>query len=114
MLCDNIKPSLNIYSLVIDMVYTDIKITKKIKTNHLLRLLKLYFYWQSFYCKNNPIFSSYAQSYFFSLKMWKIISRSDSLEYTQSYTKKHAGGWYRLFLISEYQFWAHQFGRIQI
>ena len=32
-----------------------------------------------------------AQSYFFSLKMWKIISPSDSLEYTKSRTKKLAG-----------------------
>ena len=41
MSCDNIKPNLNILRLVIDMVYTDIKITKYIKTNHLLRLLIL-------------------------------------------------------------------------
>ena len=43
--------------------------------------------------KDKPIFSSYAQSYFFSLKMWKIISPSDSMEYTKYCAKKHAGGW---------------------
>ena len=33
MLCDNIKPNLNIQRPVIDRVNTDIKITNNIKTN---------------------------------------------------------------------------------
>ena len=51
--------------------------------------------------KDKAILSSFAQSYFFSLKMWKIISLSDSLEYTKFCTKKHAGGWLRLFSTSK-------------
>ena len=38
MLCDNIKPNLNIKKLVIDREHTDIKITNNINTN------QLYFY----------------------------------------------------------------------
>ena len=79
MLYDNIKPNLNILRFVLDRVHTDIKINNSIETNHL-------------YYKDKPIFSSYGQSYFYSLKMWKIISPSDSMEYTKSCTKKHAGG----------------------
>ena len=41
MLCDNIKPNLNIKRLVINTVNADIEITNKIKMN------QVYFYWQS-------------------------------------------------------------------
>ena len=34
MLCDNIKPNLNILRLVLDRVHTDIKINNSNKTNH--------------------------------------------------------------------------------
>ena len=35
MLCDNIKPNLNILRSVLDRVHTDIKINNSIKKNHL-------------------------------------------------------------------------------
>ena len=35
MLCDNIKPNLNILRFALDRVHTDIKINNSIKTNHL-------------------------------------------------------------------------------
>ena len=35
MLCDNMKPNLNILRLVLDRVHTDIKINNSIKTNYL-------------------------------------------------------------------------------
>ena len=35
MLCDNIKPNLNILRFVLDRVHADIKINNSIETNHL-------------------------------------------------------------------------------
>ena len=66
MLCDNIKPNLNIWRLVIDRVHTDIKIIKRITfwdhCNSIFIDRGPYKY------EDKPILSSYAQSYFFSLK----------------------------------------------
>ena len=84
MLCDNIKPNLNMERLVIARVHTDIKITNNIKTIFIDRVPYKYI--------DKPIFSSYAQSYFLSLKMWKIISPSNSMEYTKSCAKKTCRG----------------------
>ena len=70
MLCDNIKPNLNISRLVIDGLHTNIKFTNNIKMNHLLRPLQLnpLLLYQDHYiifidrvpekCKDKPIFSS--------------------------------------------------------
>ena len=81
MLCDNIKPNLNISKLVTDGLHTNIKFTNNIKMNRLLsplQLIPLLLYRDHYIifidrvpekCKDEPIFSSYAQNYFFSIKM---------------------------------------------
>ena len=65
MLCDDIKPNLNISRLVIESVHTDIKITNSTKI-----MASFWDHYDSIFIdrvpykyKNKPIFFSYGQSY---------------------------------------------------
>ena len=108
MLCDNILPNLNISRLLIDRLYTDVKITYNAKMIHIMISFSdyqnSYFYWEGSlqtqklvaslyftnFCSDKHVFSSHAKSCFFQLKNVKNShsSTSDSLEYTKSCTKK--------------------------
>ena len=91
MLCDNILPNLNISRLVIDRLYTDVKVTYNTKMIHIMVSFSNYqnsifidrvpykqklaasWYFTNYY-SDKHVFSSYAKSCFFSLKMWKITT----------------------------------------